>query len=247
MTALRACAWQVIVIAVGISSFAVPGAGSIPEVDPWEASDRFDPWPSPPSASGWRGEVGMVTREAVSEEWESLLRAGFEPVTGPGGFIAWRRYWVPRGPSANDVEAALVLRMRRVRLTAGGGALRYGSRQLLRGTTTVHVGVLEAVLVGARVAFYPDDRFWETTILLRAAYGPWLGGLERGPSAGLHRLSVGLRLSPRLVWTATYAGSSPGVGIAWRGLGGEFRAETTRHPLLGSVTRVRWVAGGLAP
>ena len=236
-----------VLVSVVVGVVGVSPATSTSTGNPWEAGDRLGRWLAPPSTPGWRAEAGLVTRESVPEEWEGFFRAGFEKGSGPGVILAWRKLWNRGGPSADDIEAHLVFRASRARVVAGGGMLGYGSERVYRGTTVAHVRILDSMLAGMRLTFFPGDAAWETGVVLRAVHGPWLGGLERGPGAGSHRISVGLRLSSRLVWSAAYAGSSPSVGISWRGLGGEFRAETTQHPLLGSITSVRWVVGGLAP
>jgi hypothetical protein len=105
------------------------------------------------------------------------------------------------------------------------------------------------LLVGTNMELYPGQETWSPYAVasLHAVHEIWLGGLELGPGPGDVRLSLGLRVSSRLVWTASYSGTAPSVGVLWRALGGELRVEETRHPLLGSITRVGWVVGGLDP
>ena len=100
------------------------------EATPWDACDHLDPSAGFGAASGWRWEAEALSREAVSGEWESALRAGREPASGFGLAAAWRRAWSDRAGPADDIEGWVVRRGARHRLAVGAGRLAFvGQRQ----------------------------------------------------------------------------------------------------------------------
>lgn len=223
------------------ASEAGSAAGSV-----WEAADRLDPHPDAPGPSGARLWTGATTYEAAPELWSSRLAAGYEPDTGPGARLAWRRFWLPEGEAADRLDAALALRGPGFRLAATVEMERLGHDRAARVAARGDRLWAPGVLGGLRVEMDPaaSDGGAQVSVGVVAVRGPWLAALELGDGTGLRRLATGLHLAPSLVWTVSVSGTDPTTGLAVRLWKGELRIRETRHALLGSVTTVDWVLGG---
>ncbi len=222
------------------------GDGAAWDATPWEACDHLDPSAGFGATSGWRWEAGALSREAVSGEWESALRAGREPAGGFGFAVGWRRAWSDRAGPADDVEGWFVRRGARHRLAVGAGRLAFAGERQERALVDVRVQPFAPVLAGVRASLYPGEGAEAASVIcaLHGALGPWWAGFDMGPRAGDLRVVLGLHARPGLVWSVAYAGSAPAIGIALRRRSVELRAEETAHPLLGRISRIRLVLGG---
>lgn len=242
-----ACFGSAIAHAVSIAQ-ATPGSVDATRWDatPWDACDHLDPAAGFGATSGWRWEAGALSREAVSGEWESALRAGREPARGFGLAAAWRRAWSDRTKAADDVEGWFVRRGVRHRLAVGIGRLAFAGERQSRALLDVRIQPFAPLLAGVRASLYPGEGADAASVVfaLHGGLGPWWAGFDMGPSAGDLRVSLGLRARPGVAWTMAYGGSAPAVGIALRRGAIELRAEETAHPLLGRVSRIRLVLGG---
>jgi hypothetical protein len=223
-----------------------PGDAAPWDTTPWDACDHLDSSAGFGAARGWRCEAEALSREAVSGEWESALRAGREPASGVGLTAGWRRAWVDGAGPADDVEGWFMRRGDRHRLAVGTGRLTFAGRRQDRALFDARIQPLAPLLAGVRASLYPGERATATSVVfaLHGGLGPWWAGFDTGPRAGDLRVSLGLRPRPDLVWTMAYGGSAPTVGIAIRRRSIELRAEETAHPLLGHVSRIRLVLLG---
>lgn len=216
------------------------------DATPWDACDHLDPSAGFGAPSGWRWEAEALSREAVSDEWESALRGGREPARGFGLVAAWRRAWSDRAGAADDVEGWFLRRGARHRIAVGAGRLAFAGERQERALVDVRVQPFGPLMAGVRASLYPGEGSDAASVIfaLHGAFGPWWAGFDMGPGAGDVRVALGLRVRPGLVWTVAYAGSAPAVGIALRRGAVELRADETAHPLLGRVSRIRLVLGG---
>lgn len=230
------------------AAVATPVAGS-PETGAWEASDRLDPYPDAPAPAGTRLRVGALTYETAPDVWASTIRANWEPAAGPGAGIGWCRYWLSGSEAADRLDLHLAFREPGFRLVAGVRMERmdgaHALRLLLRGDREWAPGLSAGLRLGLDPA--AADGGADAAVLVSAARGAWMAGLELGGGTGLRRLATGLRLGGGLVWTAALTGTDPTTGLALRIRNSELRVEETRHALLGRVTIVRWVLGGFRP
>ena len=192
---------------------------------------------------GWWSRVTFIDREALPREWESVLATGWEPETGVGGAVFWRRFWSD-SPS-QSLYGQIVVRRQSIRASAGLGVTRRGPRHRLGIPLRMQARILPFLLLDVHPELFPGENSLAPRVTVAGVlvHGPWMASLEAGPGSST-RTGIGLVFAPGLVWTAGYEQDGVSFGLAWRVLGLEFRAHELQHPMLGSITRLGVILGG---
>jgi hypothetical protein len=220
-----------------------PGAAA----SPWTAADHLRTEVEGITAPGWWLELGALSREAVAGEWEGGVRGGFTGSRFPGIVAGWRRTGGNGSAATHDRELRLVLPWARGRVSAGVRVLQRETRRSLSLPVQAAIATGGPFVAGAAVVFRPGGAAGsaDAALFATAASGRWMGAIEAGSPARV-RASVGIGITPDLLWSVGIADLDPTYALHVRLGAAEIRAETTAHRALGAVTRIRflWTEAG---